>query len=229
MEKLTSQDVLKLLKKIEEVTSDEKLASISYQLRALLPECDDTMTLVSIYSQLMQSQEYYQVALSIVTFVVQDVCSIDQLNILQGYVQQHTKYESDNLILPKLHLRVHLTNVAANITDENQFEALINRFARVQLEAHPDRFKALSPLCTMLKLFERLEREGEFGTLGEKEKANLNGLQDILKDIGRRDLAEDIISFSSLRPFTCAVMDVGKFPNEMCVFYQHIAICSSLF
>lgn len=210
MEALTSQeDVLKLLKKIEEVTSDEQLARVYYELRALLPECDDSMALVSIYSQLMQSQEYYQVALSIVTFVVQGLCSKDQLDMLQGYVQQHTNFDSDKLV-PKLQLRVFLANVATLITDKDQVEILMNKFARQTLEAHPDRFKALSTHCAMLKLFERLEKEGVFGTLDKKEEADLKELQRILYDMGRRDLAEDINSFSSLRPLTCAVMNVGK-------------------
>ncbi len=62
----SQDDVLDLLKEIQYAASDDSLAGVCFQLRALLPECTGSESLVELSSLLMHSPEYYQIAVSLI-------------------------------------------------------------------------------------------------------------------------------------------------------------------
>ncbi len=203
---MESQDnVLSLLEQIQQAASDDALAGACFELRALLPECNDSESLVELSSLLMQSDEYYRIAVPLIRFIVQDLCIKEQSDALQQYINSRTKYEA-NKYLPYLQLRVLLANIADKISSKNHIETIMNRFAVYTLNANPDRFKASSDYCSMLKLFEMLIVEKKFGSEGN----DLSELWKVLNDVGRKDLLRDYLEdFSIDREYTLAVMDVG--------------------
>ena len=201
-----TREVLDLLEKIQKAASDNKLASACYQLRAVLPDCNGSETLVELCSKLIHSPEHYQIAVSLIRFIVQDVCKKEYTDALQEYVEAHKEYETAKL-LPGLQLRVLLSYIAAALHSQEEIVALFNRFATLSLEENPDRFKASSDYCSMLKLFEKLELEGKFGTDGK----NLSEVKEFLDQNGRPDIIRDHLdTFSPVRPYSLVVMAVGK-------------------
>ena len=201
-----TKDVLDLLGRIQKAASDDKLARVCYQLRAVLPDCNGSETLVELCSKLIHSPEQYQIAVSLIRFLVQDICEQKYTDALQKYVESRKKYET-NKLLPGLQLRILLSAIAANLCSKVEIVALFNQFAMLSLEENPDRFKASSEYGRMLKLFEKLELEGKFGEDG----SDVSELRSFLEREGRKDIIRDCLeNFSSVRPYTLVVMDVGE-------------------
>ncbi len=204
----SQEDVLSLLEKIQRAATDDSLAAVCFQLRALLPDCSGNESLVELSSLLMQSDEFYSIAVPLIRFILQDECNKDESDaLLQKYVNSKQKYET-NIHLPSLQLRVLLAKIAVCV-DSNDVETFMNHFARHTLEMNPDRFKASSNYCSMLKLFEKLIVNGKFGPDG----SDLSELCRLLLVGGRNDLIHLLEDFSTLREYVLAVMDVNSESN----------------
>ncbi len=202
----SQDDVLDLLKQIQYAASDDKLAGVCFQLRALLPECTGSESLVELSSLLMHSPEYYQIAVSLIRYIVQDICKDGQCKALQEYVNSRKKYETDKR-LPSLQLRELLWTTAGSMKEKDEIEPFIHHFANLSLKANPDRFNASSDYCRMLKLFEKLLMDGKI----KRDGSDLKELQEVLLKRGRKDLVRNQLeNFSPHRPYTLAVMNVGK-------------------
>lgn len=213
----SQDDVLSLLHKVQLAASDDTLAGACFQLRALLPKCNGSESLVELSSLLMHSPQYYRIAVSLIRFILQGLYKKEQSDALEQYVNSRLKYET-NKSLPTLQLRVLLVIIAAQ-SDADDIEAFMSHFAYV-LEMNPDRFKASSDYCSMLKLFEELIVKEKFGADGN----DLSELRNVLKS-RRKDLIKKYLEdFSTLREYTLAVMNVGK-SNSLISLCIPIRVC----
>ncbi len=129
-----------------------------------------------------------------------------QCKALQEYVNSRQKYETDKR-LPSLQLRELLWTTAGSMKEKDEIELFIHHFSNLSLKANPDRFNASSDYCRMLKLFEKLLMDGKI----KRDGSDLKELQEVLLKRGRKDLVRNQQeNFSPHRPYTLAVMNVGK-------------------
>lgn len=199
------QAMLELFKRVEGIASEKELEQALYEFRGLLPALEAPRKIVDSYLALRQS-DYYQTALSLVSFIVQSVhaCRPDWLAKISEFIQEiSTSYEADERI-PSLMLRLTLAKITNQlICDDNQATNFM-QLAADYLELHTDRFTD-GPI-PVLKLFDTLE---ERGSIGPKDMPLL--VSEWLKNVGRNDLVrEHIDNYNPLLPIRLTVLKEMK-------------------
>jgi hypothetical protein len=190
--------ILELLKKIEGIASDAELEQALYEFRGLLPSLEPPRKIVDSYLALRQS-DYYQTALSLVSFIVQSVhaCPSNWTKEIKEFILKNPMYETE-LRSPSLMLRLTLAAITNQLTGQADNFILL---ASDHLKLHPDKFEGGK--IPVLKVFEMLEEK----RLLDPEDKNLTLASRWLKDVERHDLVEEhIANYNPYRPISLAVL-----------------------
>ena len=198
------EDVVIILRKVEDAASNEEIEHALYQFRGLLSKDVSRFgdgPIVSCYLLLRESPDYNTIALSLIRFVLDDVraCGRDLMERICGCLQMRRMYEH-NVQISRLILRSTLSSIASQL-DQGQVDQFISLVSELHLKVHPDRF---GDSHRMLKIFEMMEDRHLFD-----DKLLL--LRETLLLIGRSDLVQTLIDVYDPNKFIRVTVTQGQF------------------
>jgi len=182
---ISEGDFVSALDSIEIQADRLDLAHVQYLFGAVLPQSNiDRAEHMRDYYHLLKHSEHCSTALSLTVYVLRVVgLQGPGYEQLLEYEKAETRYESD-VSLPRFILRELLANIAKELSYKQASE-LVDYFAKLELNMHPDRLNVANfEFARLLEVFTLAEEE----ELLKPEVKELPKLCEWLDHLGRRDL-----------------------------------------
>lgn len=203
---VSEAEFVRALDNLEKQADRLDSAHFRYLLGAVLPQSKvGRAEHMRDYYHLLKHSEHCSTALSLTVYVLRVVgLQGPGYERLLEYEKAETRYESD-VSLPRFILRELLANIAKELSDKQASE-LVDYFAKLELNMHPDRLNVANfEFAKLLQVFTLAEEE----ELLKPEVKELPKLCEWLEHLGRRDLiTESLDKYHPTRRIVLNVQDV---------------------
>ncbi len=216
---LSEEEIQQNLDKIRERVDKNSALVFRYRFHALFPDltkaiCDNgSFTLKDGYMLLREHKDYYQFALSLIIYMIDDgYASEKELDRLIGHVTEFKMSETD-IREQRLNLWRMLSNIAAELNSEDSIRDVINNVGE-DLNINTDHIMVDNrySLASVLNAFRLLEEKGKLQSMLQEQspevRKDLYFYQLLVRCSFNKQISKYVDPFDPNRPLTVILLDV---------------------